>query len=402
MSLLTTKLRSKAQLAGLKLAVTVLPTPKPNVLTGPDSALQLCDMMANFGFRRVCVVTDKVLNDLGVIAPLVSRLEAKGITVTVFDGVLPDPTLSIVNAGLQVVQQHKSDAVLAVGGGSSIDAAKVMALAAGCGKTPKQLIGILKARKGSLPLFTIPTTAGTGSEVTVGAVISDDETHQKGLVVDPKLVPLGAALDPVIMSGMPKSVTADTGIDAMTHALEAWMSDFASKESDYYSGAAMRMVLENLQTCVEDGKNLDARNAMGLASHYAGMALNFTGVGYVHAFAHQLGGKYGIPHGRANAQVLPFILQFNRQTCQPRLAVLARLVGIAENHHSDGQATGMLIDAINELIKNVGISPGIAEIREPDINELVDAALTEAHGTYAVPKYMDHKQAQQLLRSMKA
>lgn len=400
MSKLITVLRSKAQLAALKLAVNVLPSPRPIVLLGSDSALQLCRTISHVGAKRVLVVTDAILQGLGVVSPLETKLQEYGIDVVVFSGVTPDPTVRVVEAGLAVLRSGHCDAVLAVGGGSSIDAAKVIALAASNKKEPRQLVGILKARKPSLPLFVIPTTAGTGSEVTIGAVIADDQTHQKGIVIDPRVVPLATALDPVIMQGMPRSVTADTGFDALTHALEAWMADFASTESDYYAGAAVSMIFKNLPAAWRDGSDLAAREAMALASHYGGLALNMGGLGYVHAIAHQLGAYHGIPHGRANAIVLPHILEFNRRVSAKRLSELAKRVGLADPNLSDEQATDLFIDHVKNLLKELQINVKVPNLNANDFPAMVKAAFAEAHGTYAVPKYMDEDDIIRVLQAL--
>lgn len=402
MSQLTTILKAKAQLAALKLAVTVLPVPRPMVLLGPESALRLCATISHVGARKVLVVTDSVLHKLGVIDPLTTRLAEHGVDALVFTGVTPDPTFSVVEHGLSMLRAGRCDAVLAVGGGSSIDAAKVIALAASNGKTPQQLIGVLKGRKPSLPLFVVPTTAGTGSEVTVGAVISDDRTHQKGLVIDSKVVPLASAIDPLIMKGMPRGITADTGMDALTHALEAWVSDFASAESDYYAGSAVRMIFNQLPVAFADGGNLEAREAMGLAAHYAGLALNQAGLGYVHAIAHQLGAHCGVPHGRANTIVLPYILEFNRQVSEKRLAELARLTGLADAGVDDAEAADRLIRRVRTLIHDLNIDTRVPGLDPSHFPAMIKSAFAEAHGTYAVPRYMEPDEALAILRALHA
>ncbi len=399
MSRLTTILKAKAKLAALKVAVTVLPAPRPIVLLGAGSALRLCDTVSHVGAKRVLIVTDAILAKLGVIDPISARLGELGIESLVFSGVTPDPTVSVVEHGLSMLRSGRCDAVVAVGGGSSIDAAKVMALSASTGKTPRDLIGILKARQPSLPLFVVPTTAGTGSEATIGAVISDDVTHQKGIVIDPAVVPLATAIDPVVMQGMPKSVTADTAIDALTHAVEAWVSEFATAETDYWAGSAVRMVLNYLPVAYADGKNLEAREALGLAAHYGGLALNVAGLGYVHAIAHQLGAHYRVPHGRANAIVLPYILDFNREVSEKRFAALARKAGLVDGG-SDRQAADTFIAHVKQLLKDVNIDTRIPDMDSGDFPAMVEAAFAECHGTYPVPRYMDPEDALAILGSI--
>ncbi|GGE55805.1 alcohol dehydrogenase [Streptosporangium jomthongense] len=393
-----TPARSRAQLAALKLIVKLIPTPMPHTLLGRQSRLRLAEHMAHFGFKRVLLVTDEALFNLGVTDPIAKRLNELGVETVVYSGVTPDPGFLVVENGLNVLEQNSCDALLAVGGGSSIDAAKVMALAAANRKTPRKLVGILKARKRALPLFVIPTTAGTGSEVTIGAVISDENTHVKNLVIDPKLVPLAAALDPEIMAGMPRSVTADTGIDALTHCLESWISDFSTPETEFYSGAGVKLVLKYLEKACENGEDYEARDAMALAANYGGLALNKTGLGYVHAIAHQLGTQYGVPHGRANAIVLPHILEINRHCAQARLAALARLCELASAADSDVVAADTLIQRINELLMALPIERKVEGIDQKHFAEMARAAMKEAHGTYAVPRYLNGADITRVLR----
>ena len=396
MAKLSTIIKAKAQLKAVQALTYILPVSHPLVFAGPNSALNLCKNIQQLGMKKVMIVTDAVLLKLGVIQPLQSQLEQSGIQVTIFSEVKPDPTFEVVEKGIQLFKSSQSDCVLAVGGGSAIDTSKVLALATANNKSPKQLIGILKARKPSFPLFVIPTTAGTGSEVTVAAVLSDNETHVKSLVIDPKVVPLATALDPIIMQGMPPAITADTGIDALTHALESWVSEFANQETDFYARAATKLILENLVTAWKDGKNLAAREAMALGSHYAGLAMNKAAIGYVHALAHQLGAKYGVPHGRANAIILPHILEFNRKASEKRLAKLAREIGLTSSTN-DAEVTDIFIQRIKTLLIELNINTQIEGIRPQDFPDMIEAAFTEAHGMYAVPKYMDYAEAEAIL-----
>ncbi|WP_097459991.1 iron-containing alcohol dehydrogenase [Mangrovitalea sediminis] len=400
MNPLGTRLKARAQLAALKVAATLLPSPRPLVLLGADASHKLCQTIAQLGAHHVLIVTDKGLEKLGMIDPIVRRLKRQKLSVSLFTGVLPDPTFSVVEQGLAQLKRDHCDAVLAVGGGSSIDAAKVIALAATQNRKPQKLVGVLKARKPALPLFAIPTTAGTGSEVTVGAVISDDKTHQKALIIDPKVVPLATALDPRLMRDLPAAITADTGLDALTHALEAWISEFANHDTDVYAGAAVRLIFDNLPKAYTDGHDLAAREAMALASHYAGLAINKAGLGYVHAIAHQLGAHYGLPHGRANAIVLPYVLDFNLQAAQKRLAQLARETGLAGSAQDDAVAARRLVSHVRELIASLNIPHHVAGVRHEDFNAIIEAAFHEAHGTYAVPRYMAANDCQQVLEAL--
>ncbi|OUR90025.1 hypothetical protein A9Q81_20610 [Gammaproteobacteria bacterium 42_54_T18] len=396
-----TPIKAKTQLAALKVLLKVVTPPRPLVILGESSSIKLCNNISMLGAKRILIVTDAVLYQLGVTSPIEAELEGKGIKCSVFSAVTPDPTLSVVTQGLQALSRFDADAVLAIGGGSSIDAAKVIACAAANNTKPENLFGVFKAKEHSLPLFVIPTTAGTGSEVTMGAVISDDESHQKSLIIDPKIVPLAVALDPIIMKGMPPSITADTGLDALTHAVEAWVSDMASEESDRYAFASIQMVFKYLLTAYQDGENLEAREAMGLASHYAGLAINKAGIGYVHAIAHQLGALYGISHGRSNAIVLPHVLDFNNKASSKRLAKLAQALNIVDSNAGVEVACNAFISRTKKLINELNVDMSVPNIDRKDFDKIADSAFTEAHGIYAVPKYMSRREAKLILHAIK-
>jgi alcohol dehydrogenase len=250
----------------------------------------------------------------------------------------------------------------------------------------------------------VPTTAGTGSEATLGAVVSDDKTHQKALSIDPKMVPLAAAIDPTIMQGMPAHITADTGIDVLTHALESWMSANASVETDYYAASAVKSVMEYLPVVYKDGGNLKARKEMGVAAHYGGIAFNKAGLGYVHAIAHQLGAYYSIPHGRANAIVLPYVLDVNRQACQKRLAELAKKTGMIKDRqagNSDAEIADHLIAQIRDLIATLNIDPTVKGMQTSDFDSIAKAAAKEVSDTYAVPTYLSKPEIKDILIKIK-
>ncbi|WP_439135170.1 iron-containing alcohol dehydrogenase [Pseudomaricurvus sp.] len=383
-----------------KCVMKFVPDAKPTVLTGEGASLKLAGTIGHLGLKKVLIVTDAVLVKLGVIEPIANALQEKGIEVVVFDGVEPDPSFSVVEAGLEHLKQNSCDSVLAVGGGSSIDAAKVIALAASNHKTPRQLEGRFIAKLPALPLFAIPTTAGTGSEVTVAAVISDPEAGDKKLVLDPKLVPMAAALDPAIMVGLPPGVTAATGMDALTHAVEAYLSNFATKETDAYAVSATQMILGNLETAYEDGSNLEAREAMSLASFYAGLAFTKAFVGYVHAIAHQFGAKYHTPHGFANALVLPHILEFSKDRVSGRLATLAVACGLGDASENDWTLAQKFIDKIWAMNEAMGIPKTLEALKEHDIPAIADAAMHEGNYTYPVPKYMQTEECHDILRKL--
>lgn len=392
--------KSRAKILGL--TSRLIPMPRPLMLTGADSSLKLCELMVRAGDAPILIVSDKVLVELGIVNKITQYFAQHQLDYQVFDGVTPDPTFSVVKQGLAVSRQRGCRAVLAVGGGSVIDAAKMIAMSQSNQCQPEALIGLFKGRRPCMPQYAIPTTAGTGSEATIGAVLSDDISQQKSIAINPKMVPRATAIDALIMQGMPAQVTAETGIDVLTHALEAWMSTTASSETDYYAASAVKIVLEQLPKAYDDGKDLQAREAMGIAAHYGGIALNKAGLGYVHAIAHQLGAYYHIPHGRANAIVLPYILQLNAKVSAPRLAALARKIGVANNPRgNDSQVAQQLIEQIQQLLTQLNIDTRIANMQLDHFDSMAKAASKEVSDTYAVPKYMTNTEIRQILMQIK-
>jgi alcohol dehydrogenase len=275
----------------------LMPDRAPMTFIGAGSTAELCRAIAESGTRKVLVVTDAGLVGLGLVAKVTALLEAAGVECAVYDEVQPDPTFAQVEAGLVRLRAEGCEAVLAIGGGSPMDAAKVISAAATNDRPLARLEGLMKVRKAPMPLYALPTTAGTGSEVTLAAVVSDTDTHTKKFFVDPKLIPLMTALDPELMLGLPAPITAATGMDALTHAVESYIAKTSTDQTERYAVAAVRLIFENLPKVYADGSDVEARKAMALASYYAGFAFTRTSVGYVHAIAHHFGAFYGTPHG---------------------------------------------------------------------------------------------------------
>ncbi|MGI9285250.1 MAG: iron-containing alcohol dehydrogenase [Pseudomonadales bacterium] len=390
----------KFMILGIRLLSRFLPQSKPLLLTGPGSSLQLCATLANFGSKKVLIVTDAMLRKLGILDPITTELDKHRIQWVIYDGVEPDPSLLQVEQGLALLKNQHCDSVLAVGGGSSMDAAKVIAAGATNDKSVKDFVGMLKVRNVPLPFFAIPTTAGTGSEVTLAAVISDPDTHEKLKIIDAKLIPLAAALDPVLMTGLPPHITAATGMDALTHAIEAYISNLATPETDRYALAATKMILESLPRAYAYGDDMQARDSMALASCYAGLAFTKANVGYVHAFAHNFGASYGTPHGLANAIALPHILEFSKDAAAERLAELARAGGLGDDSETDSVLAQRFVDRVFALNQELNIPLALDALQESDISRLAKAALHEAHYLYAVPKYMTLPECETIMRRL--
>lgn len=377
------------------------PQPKPLVYLGPGSTIQLSQAIGRFGFRNILVVTDKPLRDLGVLDATLQALHNAGVQTAIFDGVSPDPTEQVVDAGIDCYHREGCDSVLAFGGGSSIDAAKVIALGAANHCRAADCIGAKKCKLPAVPFFAVPTTAGTGSEATFIAVISNNETHEKGGVIDPCLIPKAAALDPEVMRGLPAHITAATGMDALTHAIESYIGRWETAETNYYGLAACRLVFDNLAEACRNGANLQARESMALASHYGGLAITNALVGYVHAISHNLGAKYQVPHGLGNAIVLPHVLELMKEQAAEKLADIAVYCGMGERTESAAVLAGKLIDRVWALNTEIGIPRTTDVIRQEDIEALVAAAITEG-GNYPSPRFISEDECRGVLRAISA
>ena len=389
--------RAKLSLMG---RMITKPQPKPMVFVGPDSSLQLCKIIAQFGTRSILVVTDKPLVELGILNGTLEALEGHGVTAHIYDGVLPDPTQKVVDDGIAVLRQHNCDSVLAFGGGSSIDAAKVIALAGGNNCLAADCEGVNKCALPSLPFFAIPTTAGTGSEATFIAVISDNETHQKAAVIGPGIIPKAAALDPVLMQGLPAHITAATGMDALTHAIESYIGTWETEETNYYGLASTKLVFDNLAEACHNGSNLAAREAMALASFYGGLSITNALVGYVHAVSHNLGARYGVAHGLGNAMVLPHVLDMLKEVSAKKLGEIAVHVGLGQSSEGDAVLAQKVIDKVWELNTQIGIPRTTDVIKEEDIEDLLDDVLSEG-SAYPTPRFFERAECRTLIDSLR-
>jgi alcohol dehydrogenase len=376
----------------------MLPIPQPVLLVGPGSSRRLGEAIAGFGHRRVMLVTDKVVAGLGLHAGLVEALEAGGVEHVLYDGISPDAPIPEIERGIEFYRDNRCQALVAVGGGSPMDASKVIASAVANDKHPRKLVGYFKGLKTPEPIYAVPTTAGTGSEVTVAAVISDLEAGKKYVIADTRLVPQMAALDPSLMTGLPAHVTAATGMDALTHATEAYLGKWATDHTDRLALAAVRMIYTHLRTACRHGQNLDAREQMSLAATYAGLAFTRANVGYVHAIAHQLGGRYHVPHGLANAIILPEVLKFLYPAVTGRLADLAIRAGVGKPGEKDTLLAKRFIESVEEMNRDIGIPGTVKELREADIPALAKDACKEADTNYPVPRYMSRETCEEILR----
>jgi alcohol dehydrogenase len=395
-------LGNKAMVKALKLAIGAMPIRDPELLVGTSSMSQLAKTVAGHTIGKVLLVTTPGIVKRGQASELIRELELQGIATVIFDGIAPDPTFEIVNAGLDLLRREGCDGVIAFGGGSAMDAAKVMAIAAANHRAPEQLVGYFRGRKKPLPLYAVPTTAGTGSEATIASVISDDKTHKKAFVIDSRSVPLAAALEPRLMATLSPSLTAATGMDALTHAIEAHISTISTAATDRYAEEAIRLIFEFLPRAFDNGSDLEAREAMSIASYKAGRAFTQASVGYVHAISHQLGAHYEVPHGLGNAIVLPKILDISRQAAAPSLARLAVLIGAGDSSEPEAKLAKRFVQRVYALNRQLGIPKAVAELQEADIPAIAAGALKEALLNYPVPRHMGRAECEGLLRSLLA
>ncbi|EOW6744278.1 L-threonine dehydrogenase [Cronobacter dublinensis] len=348
-------------------------------LNSLDEALKIA---SEYGYRNALVVTDGMLSALGMAGQLKELLAQKGIHSVIFDGTHPNPTTENVEAGLILLRAHRCDCVISLGGGSPHDCAKGIALVAANGGDIRDYEGVDRSRKPQLPMIAINTTAGTASEMTRFCIITDPDRHVKMAIVDKHVTPVLSVNDPALMMGMPKSLTAATGMDALTHAIEAYVSTAATPVTDACALKAITMITCALPQAVEEGDNVAAREAMAWAQFMAGMAFNNASLGYVHAMAHQLGGFYDLPHGVCNAVLLPHVQRFNSSVAAHRLRDCAAAMGVDVHRLSDAEGADACIAAICELARQVNIPAGLRElkVREEDISQLAHNALKDACG----------------------
>ena len=281
----------------------------------------------NYGFRKALIVTDVGLVNAGVAALIAEKLAQQDVDSVIFDGAKPNPSIANVESGLALLQRSACDCVISLGGGSPHDCAKGIALCATNGGQIRDYEGVDQSSKPQLPLIAINTTAGTASEMTRFCIITDESRHVKMAIVDRNVTPLLSVNDPALMVGMPKGLTAATGMDALTHAIEAYVSTAATPITDTCALKAIELISLNLRQAVRDGSDMNARENMAYAQFLAGMAFNNASLGFVHAMAHQLGGFYDLPHGVCNAVLLPHVQTFNATICAERLAVVAQAMG---------------------------------------------------------------------------
>ncbi|EAS43260.1 L-threonine dehydrogenase [Photobacterium profundum] len=366
-------------------------------LMGAGCLTEAADAVKAHGFKKALIVTDKVLNQIGVVKQVVDLLAERNVEAVVFDGTQPNPTMGNVEAGLALLKANECDFVISLGGGSPHDCAKGIALVASNGGSISDYEGVDVSAKPQLPLVAINTTAGTASEMTRFCIITDEARHIKMAIVDKNTTPLMSVNDPELMLAKPASLTAATGMDALTHAIEAYVSTAATPITDAVAIKAMELIQAHLRTAVNDGQNLEAREQMAYAQFMAGMAFNNASLGYVHAMAHQLGGFYDLPHGVCNAVLLPHVQRYNAKVCPERLRDVAKAMGVNVEAMTADQGADAALEAIQVLSKDVGIPAGLKDLgaKNEDISILADNALKDACG-FTNPKQATHEEISEI------
>ena len=362
----------------------LMPWRQPEIIRGAGSIKKLPAFVKSKGIDKVLIVTDKTLHKLGTLNSLFAACEEAKLTYVLFDGAEPNPSIENIEDARKLYVDNGCKGIIAFGGGSSMDCAK----AAGArvvrpNKSISQMGGTLRVLRRLPPLVAVPTTAGSGSETTVAAIVTDRSTHHKYPVQDLCLIPRYAVLDPELTVGLPKHITSTTGMDALTHAVEAYTNLLSPAYTDRYAEQAVKLIFDNLETAYRDGTDIHARQQMQLAAFFAGAAFTRACVGYVHAIAHTLGGLYGTPHGLANAVILPYVLEDFGPAVYKRLAKLADIVGL--NGETEEEKAKAFIAEIRRMNRDMHIVDKFDFIDDRDVPQMIRWALKEANPIYPVP-----------------
>ncbi len=382
-----------------RIAIPILPYREPKILKNNS---ELTKVLLDNAVKNILLVTDAGLTKLGLYTELVKEIKSAQINVVIYDKTVANPTTKNVDEALSLYKNNNCNAIIAFGGGSPMDCAKATgARIARPNKPLSKMKGILKVNKKIPLLIAVPTTAGTGSETTLAAVITDSETRHKYAINDFPLIPRYAMLDPNLTVGLPPFVTATTGMDALTHAIEAYIGRSTTKKTRADALKATKLVFENLYTAYTDGKNIKARENMLIAAYHAGLAFTKSYVGYVHAVAHSLGGKYNVAHGLANAIILPYVLKMYGQKIYKKLWQMGVYAGFFDKSASYEVGAKIFIEKIEDLNKSMNIGTRIDEIQKEDIPTLARTAEKEANPLYPVPVLYTAKQLEKIYYEVK-
>lgn len=382
-------------------AMYLMPWRQPELITGAGSIQQLPSFIRKKRISHVLIVTDAILHRLGLLNSLFAACDEAGLAYTLFDGAEPNPSIENIEDARTLYVENGCQGIIAFGGGSAMDCAK----AAGARVVkPRQSVaqmgGTLRVLKRIPTIFAVPTTAGTGSETTIAAVVTDRAAHHKYAIQDLALIPRYAVLDPELTLGLPPHITSTTGMDALTHAVEAYTNKFAPKSTDRLAEQAVRLIFDNLEKVYQNGSDLSARYDMQLASFYAGAAFTRACVGYVHGVAHTLGGLYGTPHGLANAVILPYVMEAFGPAVHYKLARLAEIVGI--QGRDDEEKAKAFILQIRRMNADMKIPSKFDIIEDKDVPQMIKWAMKEANPLYPVPVLWHEPEFQALIARIRA
>jgi len=377
-----------------RLLLPLLPYREPRLLKTDEDVI---NVLIDKDIKSVLLVTDKGVRGLKLTESLETKIKESNINLSVYDNTVPNPTTQNVEEALKLFKENKCSALIAFGGGSVMDCAKAVgAKVARPNKSLKKMKGILKVGKKIPLLIAVPTTAGTGSETTLAAVITDSETRHKYAINDFPLIPSYALLKPELTVNLPKHITSTTGMDALTHAVEAYIGRSTTRETRKCALSATKAIFDNLVEAYNNGKNLQAREKLLKAAYDAGVAFTQSYVGYVHAIAHTLGGKYDLPHGLANAVILPYVLKAYGKKVYKKLWKMGVYSGLFDEKISKKEGAKIFIEKIEEMNKAMNIPTKIEQIKQEDIPELAKIAEKEANPLYPVPKLMTNKQLEDI------
>lgn len=377
-----------------KMALPVLPYHEPVILKNND---EVANILKQHHKKNILFVTDQGIKNLGLTSPLENTLKKNEINVFIFDKTVPNPTSDNVEEALELFKHNNCDALLAFGGGSVMDCAKAVGARAVYPNKPlSKMKGVMKVTKKIPLLIAVPTTAGTGSETTLAAVITDSQTRHKYAINSFPLIPSYALLDASLTTKLPKHITSTTGMDALTHAIEAYIGNSTTKQTRTQAKEAVRLIFENLLTAYSNGDNQTARQNMLVASYKAGVAFTKSYVGYVHAVAHSLGGKYNVPHGLANAIILPVVLRKYGKSVYKKLWELGVAANLFDKTLSYEDGAKLFISHIEKMNSEMNIGKTIPEIKTEDIPSLAQTAEKEANPLYPVPKMYNSKELEEI------
>jgi len=384
----------------LRLYVSAFNIKNTEIIHQVGASKVVAEKLKKDGIDKVLIVTDSVLLKLGLLSDMIEGLEKEKIEYHIYSDVVPNPTIKNIEGAKSIFIENKCQAIVALGGGSVMDCAKMVGVVALSGKSVKHYDKLIPFIKENTKLYAIPTTAGSGSEVTISAVITDSDNHKKMPITDQKLAPDYAFLDANLMVGLPKSATAATGMDALTHAIESYIGNWKFKVTDEYAIKATQILMNNIKKAYDNGADLEARSQMALGATYGGYAFRTGGVGYVHAIAHRLSELYGVPHGLANAIVLTHVLRYLFPSIYKKLADLSIKANIGDSSKTSKQIAMDFIDKIENLNKELDIPIYVDKLQEKDIKLIAKRAIAEANSTYPVPKPINRKEMEQFVKTL--